>query len=87
MHEFDDAVLACVLENQSQLFPEDVVSNLEEAEAYLEECMAVVVNSVSEVIEYFEEEGIDIAGQDEEEILEAAEVFDVGDGRYLIVAG
>ena len=61
--------------------------NLEEAEAYLEECMAVVVNSVSEVIEYFEEEGIDIAGQDEEEILEAAEVFDVGDGRYLIVAG
>ncbi len=87
MHEFDDAVLACFLENQSQLFPEDVVSNLEEAEAYLEECMAVVVNSVSEVIEYFEEEGIDIAGQDEEEILEAAEVFDVGDGRYLIVAG
>ena len=87
MHEFDDVVLACFLENQSQLFPEDVVSNLEEAEAYLEECMAVVVNSVSEVIEYFEEEGIDIAGQDEEEILEAAEVFDVGDGRYLIVAG
>ena len=87
MHEFDDAVLACFLENQSQLFPEDVVSNLEEAEAYLEEFMAVVVNSVSEVIEYFEEEGIDIAGQDEAEILEAAEVFDVGDGRYLIVAG
>ena len=87
MHEFDDAVLRCFLKNQSQLFPEDVVSNLEEAEAYLEECMAVVVNSVSEVIEYFEEEGIDIAGQDEEEILEAAEVFDVGDGRYLIVAG
>ena len=87
MHEFDDAVLACFLENQSQLFPEDVVSNLEEAEAYLEECMAVVVNSVSEVIEYFEEEGIDIAGQDEEEILEAAEVFDVGDSRDVIVAG
>ena len=87
MHEFDDAVLACFLENQSQLFPEDVVSNLEEAEAYLEECMAVVVNSVSEVIEYFEEEGIDIAGQDEEEILDAAEVFEIGDGRYLIVAG
>lgn len=44
-------------------------------------------NSVSEVIEYFEEEGIDIAGQDEEEILDAAEVFEIGDGRYLIVAG
>jgi len=87
MHEFDDVVLQCFLRNQSQLFPEDVVSNLEEAEAYLEECMAVVVDSVSEVIEYFEEEGIDIAEQDEEEILEASEVFDVGDGRYLIVVG
>ncbi len=87
MHEFDDAVLRCFLKNQSQLFPEDVASNLEEAEAYLEECMAVVVDSISEVIEYFEDEGIDIAGQDEEEILDASEVFDVGDGRYLIVAG
>ena len=87
MHEFDDAVLRCFLKKQSQLFPEDVASNLEEAEAYLEECMAVVVDSISEVIEYFEDEGIDIAGQDEEEILDASEVFDVGDGRYLIVAG
>ena len=87
MHEFDDAVLRCFLKNQSQLFPEDVVSNLEEAEAYLEECMAVVVDSISEVIEYFEDEGFDIAGQDEEEILDASEVFDIGDGRYLIVAG
>ncbi len=87
MHEFDDAVIACFLKNQLQLFPDRVVENLEEAEAYLEECMAVVVNSAQEVIEYFEEEGIDIDGQDEEEILEASEVFDIGDGRYLIVEG
>lgn len=87
MHEFDDAVLACFLKNQLQLFPDRVAENLEEAEAYLEECMAVVVNSAQEVVEYFEEEGIDIDGQDEEEILEASEVFDIGDGRYLIVEG
>lgn len=87
MHEFDDAVLTCFLENQSQLFTEDVVSNLEEAEAFLEECMAVVVDSVEEVIEYFEEEGIDMEGAEGEEILEASEVFDIGDGRYLIVEG
>ena len=38
MHEFDDAVLQCFLKNQSQLFPEgDVVSSLEEAEAFLED--------------------------------------------------
>ncbi|MBO5165500.1 MAG: glyoxalase [Lachnospiraceae bacterium] len=87
MHEFDDVVLKCFLKNQSQLFPEDVASNLEDAEAFLEECMAVVVNSVEEVIEYFEEEGVDMDGAVGDEILEASEVFDVGDGRYLIVEG
>ena len=59
----------------------------EEAENFLEECMAVVVNSVKEVWEFFEEEGVDMEGADEEEILEAQEVFAVGDGRYLIVEG
>ena len=47
--------------------------------------MAVVVNSVKEVIEYFEEEGVDMDGAVGDEILEASEVFEVGDGRYLIV--
>lgn len=88
MHEFDDAVLQCFLKNQGQLFPEgDVVSSLEEAESFLEECFAVVVNSVEEVWEYFEEEGVDMDGAEGDEILEADEVFDIGDGRYLIVEG
>lgn len=87
MHEFDDAVLECFLENQLQLFPEKVADTLGEAENFLEECMAVVVDSVDEVIEFFEEEGIDMEGAGEDEILEASEVFDVGDGRYLIVEG
>ena len=39
--------------------------------------MAVVVNSVDEVIEYFEEEGIDMEGAMDDEILEADEVFDI----------
>lgn len=87
MHEYDDAVLKCFLDNQLQLFPEEVADTLEEAENFLEEVMAVVVDSVDEVIEYFEEEGIDMDGADGEEILEASEVFDIGDGRYLIVEG
>ena len=87
MHEYDDAVLKCFLDNQLQLFPEEVAETLEEAESFLEEVMAVVVDSVDEVIEYFEEEGIDMDGADGEEILEASEVFDIGDGRYLIVEG
>jgi len=87
MHEFDDAVLECFLENQLQLFPENVAESYEEAEEFLEDCMAVVVNSVDEVLEFFEEEGIDMDGATDEDILEASEVFDVGDGRYLIVQG
>ena len=57
----------------------------DEAEAFLEECMAVVVDSLDEVWEYFDEEGIDLEGQDKEAIADASEVFDIGDGRYLIV--
>ena len=88
MHEFDDAVLQCFLDNQGQLFPEeDVASNLEEAEAFLEECLAVVVDSLEEVWEFFEDEGIDVGDTKGDEILEADEVFDIGDGRYLIVEG
>ena len=87
MQQFDDDVLECFLENQQQLFPEKVAETLEEAEDFLEDCMAVVVDSVEEVIEYFEEEGIDTEGVTDEEILDADEVFDIGDGRYLIVEG
>ena len=88
MQVYDDALLRCFLDNQGKLFPEeDVASSLEEAEAFLEECMAVVVDSPEEVQEYFDEEGIDMDGADLEELLEADEVFDVGDGRYLIVEG
>ena len=87
MHEFDDVVLQCFLDNQEQLFPEPVANSLEEAEAFLEEVMALVVNSPREVWEYFDEQGVDLEGADEEEILTADEIFDVGDGRYLIVEG
>ncbi len=79
---FDKKVLRCFLDNQLQLFPEEVASNEEEAREFLEECFASVLNSEDEVVEYFEEEGLDY---DPDDILSACEVFDVGDGRYLVV--
>lgn len=85
MHEYDEAVLNCFLQNQLQLLPEKVADNIDEAEAFLEECMAVVVDSIDEVWNYFDEEGIDLEGQEKEEIVDAPEVFDIGDGRYLVV--
>lgn len=85
-HDFDEEVLECFLDNQLQLFTEKVAETLEEAENFLVDCMAVVVDSVDEVIEFFEE-GMDTEGMMEDEILSADEVFDIGDGRYLIVEG
>lgn len=86
-YDYDEAVIDCFLKNQGQLYPEPVAETPEEAEEFLEDCMAVVVNSLEELEEYFEEVGVDLEGAQGEEILENDEVFDVGDGRYLIVEG
>jgi hypothetical protein len=82
--DYDAAVLDCFLEKQLQLFPEIVAETPEEAADFLEMCFAVVAKSKKEVRTYFEEVGTDIDGED---IFSAAEVFPVGDGRYLIVEG
>lgn len=87
MNEFDEECLATFLKRQAQLFDEPVADNLESAEAFLEDCMAVVVDSIREVREYFEESGIDVDAMSEEELEEASEVFPLPSGRYLIVEG
>ena len=84
---YDKAVLKAFLENQLKLFPEEVAADEDEAADFLEMCMAVVVNSPEEVLEYFDEAGADITGLDSRSILDECEVFSVGDGRYLIVEG
>lgn len=83
--KFDKACLTYFLEHQNQLFPEEVAETMEEADAFLEDCMAVVCKNKNEVKKYFEESGADIAGMSQDEILNAQEVFAIGDGRYLIV--
>ena len=58
---------------------------MEEAEAFLEDCMAVVCNNLKEVRAYFEEEGADIAQMSDDDLEDASEVFALPDGRYLLV--
>lgn len=84
---FDKEVLNFFLENQNRLFDEDVAQTPDEAEEFLEEVMAQVVDNFDEVVEYFEEIGADIDGMTDEDIEEASEVFKLPDGRYLIVEG
>ena len=81
MNEYDEECLLTFLKKQSQLFDEPVAETMEEAEAFLEDCMA------DEVREYFEESGADVENMDAEELEEASEVFPLSGGRYLIVEG
>ena len=87
MCEYDEECLRTFLKMQSQLFDEPVADTLEEAEAFLEDCMAVIVDSVREVREYFEESGADVEGMSDEELEDASEVFELPNGQYLIVEG
>ncbi|SFG12919.1 hypothetical protein SAMN04487761_10528 [Lachnospiraceae bacterium C7] len=86
-YEYDEEVLNTFLENQGQLFSENVANSLEEAEAFLEDCMAIVCANFKEVKEYFKEAGTDISGMSDEDLKDACEVFEIEDGRYLIVEG
>ena len=87
MQTYDRETLEFFLKNQTQLFDEEVVSSLEEAEEFLEDCMAVVCKNIKEVRDYFDEAGMDIAGMSNEELLEQSEIFELSNGKFLIVEG
>ncbi len=82
---FEKDVLNYFLENQGQLFDEEIASTPDEARDFLEESMSVVVENIEEVIEYFDEMGVDTEGMSEDEIRQQSEVFALPDGRYLVV--
>lgn len=83
--EYDEVCLNYFLEHQSQLFDENVADSLEEAEAFLEDCMAVICDNIKEVKQFLDESGADVSGMSNHEIEEAEEVFSLPDGRYLVV--
>ena len=85
MSEFDEVCLEYFLAHQEQLLPEPVAETMEEAEEFLEDCMAVVCMNLKEVKAYFEDQGADIEGMSLRDLEEASEVFVLPDGRYLIV--
>lgn len=84
---YTEECIMTFLKNQGQLFDEPVAESYEEAEAFLEDCMAVVVDSLKEAKEYLDDMGADVEGMSLDEIEEASEIFTLPDGRYLIVEG
>lgn len=49
MSDYREEYIMTFLQKQGQLFDEPVAETMEEAEAFLEDCMAVVLNSLEEV--------------------------------------
>lgn len=87
MNQYDKECVEYFFEHQSRLFGKNILEDIEEAQEFLEDCMAVVCKNIKEVRAYFEEEGADIAEMSNEELKEASEVFILPDGRFLVVEG
>lgn len=73
------------LKNQSKLFREPVAETVDEALEFLEDCFACVLDSVNDIRAYWEENGIDIEGMTDEDILDSAEVLELPSGKYLVI--
>lgn len=73
------------LREQEKLLGERVLETEEEAMDFLEDCYAAVLASVKEIRAYWDENGMDVQGMSDAEILEAAEVFALPSGKYLVV--
>ena len=82
-YQYEKSVLETFIKNQGQLFDEKVAESLEEADEFLDMMMATVVDNEKQLKSYFDEIGVDT----EDDILNAAEVFKLDDGRFLIVEG
>lgn len=85
MSNYSKLCVETFLKKQGQLYDEPVAETYEEAEEFLEDCMAVVVKSIKEVRRYLDEAGMDVEGMSNKELLEASEVFPLEDGKYLIL--
>lgn len=84
--KYDTLCLETFLKKQGQLFDEPVAETAEEARDFLEECMAEVFATFKEMKRYFQE-NLDASGMTDQEIREACEVFELPDGRFLVVEG
>ena len=82
MGEYTEECINTFLMNQGQLFDEPVAENYDEAEAFLEDCLAVVADNLDDV-----RACMDVEEMSDAELEEQSEVFALPDGQYLIVMG
>ena len=65
---YTEECIQTFLEKQEQLFDETVAETYEEAEEFLEDCMAVVADSIDEMRKYLSGMGTDVDGMNNEEL-------------------
>lgn len=75
------------LKEQEKLLGERVFETVEEALDFLEDCFAAVLDSPEDIRAYFDENGMDVQGMSDDELLESAEVFELPCGKYMVVEG
>lgn len=85
MGEYLNKCAEVFLKEQGKLFDEPVAETLEEAKDFLEDCFAQVFDSIEDVREYLDEEGMDVSGMSDEELEDELEVFKLDDGHYFVV--
>ena len=87
MEKLSKLAIDTFLAQQGRLFDEPVAETPEEAEEFLEDCLAQVVPSMKDVRDYLDEAGMDVTDLDDEALLDQSEVFSLPDGTFLIVEG
>ena len=73
MANFSKECIETFLNKQLQLFDEKVAETPQEAEEFLEDNLAVVLDSIEDVRDYLDESGMDAAQLSKDEILQAIE--------------
>ena len=84
---YSEEAVEVFLRDQGKLYDEPVAETPEEAQEFLEDCMAVEVKNIKEVRQYLDEAGADVSGMSDEDLEDACEVFAMPSGGYLIVEG
>ena len=87
MDKHIDECAKVFLRDQKQLFDEPVAYDLEEANEFLEDCMAVYCKDIKELREVMDDEGMDVSDLSNDELLEQLEVFRLDNGGYFFVEG
>lgn len=85
MERHMDECAKVFLRDQEKLFDEPVAETIDEAKEFLEDCFAQYFDTLEELKEFMDEEGLDISDLSDDELEEQLEVFKLDDGGYFFV--